>query len=312
MNLQSRFLLLRNKTNGATAHAAVLVLGALMLSACAATRWEQPAPRKSSTQSTNSTQRSSRGNPPFYEVFGQRYYVMQSSYGYKEQGVASWYGKKFHGKPTSSGEIYDMHAMTAAHKTLPLPTQVRVTNLRNGKSVIVKVNDRGPFVDNRLIDMSYAAALQLGMIKSGTTLVEVAVLDASSAAGPVLADGIESQAQFSALNPISSASAEPEQNLPEVSLFLQVGAFGEQANAQELKRRLVDSGIPNVLISYDADRTPVIYRVRLGPIAGVDEYDTLAAQVIALNITDAQLVIEPANSVQTGYSAVKGSATPDG
>lgn len=312
MKPDSLFPPIRNPANNATARAVALMLGALMLTACAATRWEQPAPRKSSAPSTQSTQRNSPGNPPFYEVFGQRYYVMQSSYGYKEQGVASWYGKKFHGKPTSSGEIYDMHSMTAAHKTLPLPTQVRVTNLRNGRSVVVKVNDRGPFIDNRLIDMSYAAASQLDMIKSGTTLVEVEVLNAASAAGPVLADDVAPQAQFSALNPISSAAAEPAQNLPQVSLFLQVGAFGEQANAQQLKQRLQDSGIQNVLISYDTDDTAAIYRVRLGPIAGVDEYDALAARVAALNIGDTHLVVEPANSVQKGFSAVQGDSTPGG
>ena len=117
--------------------------------------------------------RRDRGNPPFYDVLGKRYYVLESSEGYQAKGVASWYGGDFHGLSTSSGERYDMHAMTAAHTTLPIPTWVEVTNLGNGKRVIVKVNDRGPFVDSRLIDLSYAAATALDMIRAGTARVEV-------------------------------------------------------------------------------------------------------------------------------------------
>ena len=117
--------------------------------------------------------RSGRGNPPFYDVLGKRYHVLPTSAGYAERGVASWYGGDFHGLATSSGELYDMHAMTAAHTRLPLPTWVEVTNLVNGKRVVVKVNDRGPFVDNRLIDLSYAAATALDMVRTGTTRVEV-------------------------------------------------------------------------------------------------------------------------------------------
>ena len=113
------------------------------------------------------------GNGPVYEVFGQRYTVMDSAYGYRERGVASWYGKKFHGNLTSMGDTYDMYGMTAAHKSLPLPTYVRVRNLRNNKTVVVRVNDRGPFVHNRIIDLSYYAAVKLDMIGTGTSLVEV-------------------------------------------------------------------------------------------------------------------------------------------
>ena len=109
-----------------------------------------------------------------------RYTVMNSSTGYRERGVASWYGKKFHGRSTSSGERYDMYAMTAAHKTLPLPTNVRVTNLDNGRSITVRVNDRGPFVKNRLIDLSYAAAKELDVVANGTGMVEVVALNNST------------------------------------------------------------------------------------------------------------------------------------
>ena len=121
------------------------------------------------------------GNPEFYEVFGKRYKVRESSNGYRERGIASWYGRPFHGRPTSSGEMYDMEEMTAAHTSLPLPTWVEVTNLSNGKTVVVKVNDRGPFVANRLIDLSYAAAKALDIVRNGTARVEIRALDSRPA-----------------------------------------------------------------------------------------------------------------------------------
>lgn len=116
-------------------------------------------------------------NPPSYVVKGQTYQVMNSAQGYRESGIASWYGRKFHDRPTSSGETYDMFAMTAAHKTLPIPSYVKVSNPDNGKQVIVKVNDRGPFHDDRLIDLSYAAARRLGFAHQGTAQVEIEVID---------------------------------------------------------------------------------------------------------------------------------------
>lgn len=122
---------------------------------------------------------SATGNMEEYEREGRRYRVLESSYRYDERGLASWYGEEFHGRPTSSGEPFDMYAMTAAHRTLPLPTYVRVTNLANGRSVVVRVNDRGPFRDpeNRIIDVSYAAAVRLGMVREGTANVRVEALE---------------------------------------------------------------------------------------------------------------------------------------
>ena len=118
-----------------------------------------------------------------YTVFGQTYTPMAQVAPYKARGTASWYGKRYHGQPTSSGEIYDMYAMTAAHPTLPIPSYARVTNLRNGKSVVVRINDRGPFHSDRLIDLSYAAAYKLGIITSGSDLVEVeSIIPAEGAA----------------------------------------------------------------------------------------------------------------------------------
>ena len=121
--------------------------------------------------------RSRYGNPKTYEVMGERYFVLNSAAGYKEQGRASWYGTKFHGRRTSSGEPYDMYQMTAAHKTLPLPTYVRVTRKSNGRSVIVRVNDRGPFHTGRIIDLSYAAAARLDLLKEGSAEVVVEALE---------------------------------------------------------------------------------------------------------------------------------------
>nr|VFJ58219.1 MAG: rare lipoprotein A [Candidatus Kentron sp. FM]VFJ62986.1 MAG: rare lipoprotein A [Candidatus Kentron sp. FM]VFK19661.1 MAG: rare lipoprotein A [Candidatus Kentron sp. FM] len=117
------------------------------------------------------------GNPPSYAVYGQRYYVMESSLGYVKRGIASWYGRKFHGRRTSSGETYDMFAMTAAHRSLPLPTYVRVINLENGRQAIVRVNDRGPFHPDRIIDLSYAAAVKLHIAQRGTARVEIRAID---------------------------------------------------------------------------------------------------------------------------------------
>jgi rare lipoprotein A len=123
--------------------------------------------------------KSKYGNPESYVVFGKRYYTKASSKGHVERGLASWYGKKFHGRRTSSGERYDMHAMTAAHKTLPLPTYARVTNVQDGRSVVVKINDRGPFHGKRVIDLSYSAARKLGVVAKGTAMVEVRAIDPS-------------------------------------------------------------------------------------------------------------------------------------
>lgn len=121
--------------------------------------------------------KSRQGNPAFYDEFGVRYRVLQTSKDYVQRGVASWYGHPFHGRATSTGETYDMYAMTAAHKTLPLPTYVRVTDLDTGNRVVVRVNDRGPFVEGRVIDLSYIAAVKLGIADRGTARVEVRALD---------------------------------------------------------------------------------------------------------------------------------------
>lgn len=204
--------------------------------------------------------RSARGNPASYEVFGQRYHVMASADGYKERGVASWYGPDFHAKSTSSGEPYDMYAMTAAHKTLPIPAYARVTNLDNGRSIVVRINDRGPFVKNRIIDLSYTAAHKLDMTRAGTAFVEVEVITPDRPAGA------------------SSVAAAGRGRL-----YLQTGAFGVAQNAQQLAADLRAAGIADVGV-VAPDRNSRLHRVRIGPIADVGTFDMLAERVQRLGI----------------------------
>jgi rare lipoprotein A len=253
-----------------------------LLGACTAGRWETPPPGAPAPPPERDMTRSTRGNPPFYEVFGVRYNVLTSAANYSETGVASWYGKKFHGRPTSSGERYDMYQMTAAHKHLPLPTNARVTNLSNGKSVIVRINDRGPFVKNRLIDLSYAAAEQLDMIGDGTAMVRVEAID-TGYTGPI--------STLTATPPQAGRAPTAATAPPANRLFMQVGAFGEAANARNLAAQLTDSGIRDVSVAASAE-LPRIYRVRIGPVASVSEYDSIQAQVARLQITDTHLVVE--------------------
>jgi rare lipoprotein A len=213
--------------------------------------------------------RSAHGNPPFYKVLGRRYVVLATADGYLERGVASWYGPTFHGESTSSGEKYDMYAMTAAHKTLPLPTYARVTNLKNGRSIVVRINDRGPFVSNRLIDLSYSAAAKLDMLKEGTTLVEVKALTVQEP------DDLTRSAQT-----------------PPPSLYVQAGAFSDQRNAERVLDRLHTGGLPGAFILAPPDGKPPLYRVRLGPISSVPEFDQLAAKLKALGFPDALLATD--------------------
>jgi rare lipoprotein A len=218
--------------------------------------------------------RSRYGNPESYEVFGKRYYTLPDHTGYSARGIASWYGSKFHGQRTSSGEAYDMYAMTAAHKTLPLPSYVRVTNLKNNRSVVVKVNDRGPFHDNRLIDLSYTAAWKLGITAEGTGLVEVMSIDPNA--------------------PTQSAQKKPimfrkGNMLPEI--FLQVGAFGNSENAQRLKKRIEEQLRTQVLIEDSDNPVRPVYRVQIGPIASVELADHISQQLAKLGIADHHVVI---------------------
>ncbi len=225
------------------------------------------------------------GNGPQYEVLNKTYTVMPSSVGYQERGVASWYGTKFHGNLTSNREVYDMYEMTAAHKTLPLPTYVRVKNLRNDKVIVVRVNDRGPFVHNRVIDLSYAAAMKLDMIRDGTSLVEVTAITFDSDSGH---DGDRPTRASTPAGPPATSSNGVESH----RIFVQVGAFGDRDNAARLLAMLTQSGIGNVFIHEDQSTRPTLYRVRVGPVAGVSQYDRLVEELEGLGIKDPYLIAE--------------------
>lgn len=227
--------------------------------------------------------RSKYGNGPVYEVLGRRYTVMPSSTGFQERGVASWYGTKFHGNLTSNREVYDMYKMTAAHKTLPLPTYVRVRNLRNDKSVIVRVNDRGPFVHNRIIDLSYAAALKLDMVTDGTSLVEVTAINFEE---PVRDLPVRNTTPTAPGDGAGSGPAHPH------VIFVQVGAFSDRANAERRLGALSLAGIEGAFIHEEPEPGRTLYRVRIGPVADVVQYDVLVEELENIGILDPYLITE--------------------
>jgi rare lipoprotein A len=218
---------------------------------------------------------SAHGNPPFYDQLGRRYFVLPSAEGYDERGVASWYGPTFHGGNTSSGEPYDMYGMTAAHKTLPLPTYARVTNLGNGRSVVVRINDRGPFVANRIIDLSYTAAAKLDMLREGTAMVEVRALTPAAPGAPAAVTA-----------PPPAPHAPPAAS---ALLYVQTGAFADPANAGRELGRLQAAGLASAFVMPPPEGSQ-LYRVRVGPVGSVAEFDALAARLAALGIPDARLV----------------------
>jgi rare lipoprotein A len=241
------------------------------------------------------------GNGPEYVVWEKTYRVMDTSAGYSERGVASWYGKKFHGNPTSSQEPYDMYAMTAAHKTLPLPTYVKVRNLRNNKTITVRVNDRGPFVHNRIIDLSYAAALKLDMVRDGTSLVEVTAISFDEPKGDRPVSAPSRRAPTSRSGSLVStpavataaAVAEAEATKPgSPQVFVQVGAFGDRANAARRLAVLSQSGVDTGFIYEDKTADTNLYRVRIGPVSDVAAYDRLVDELATLGITDPYLITE--------------------
>ncbi len=190
------------------------------------------------------------GNKSPYSVAGVTYEILEDYRGYNERGTASWYGTKFHGHLTSNGEVFDLYQATAAHKTLPIPTYARVTNLDNGRSVVVRVNDRGPFHSDRLIDLSYGAAVRLGYMEAGTAPVEVTVLNIAGVddrRGTTLGD----------------------------YRYLQLGAFGTEASAERLRGELESLVSVPVVVSPVQSGDDLLYRVRLGPVASNEELQAL-------------------------------------
>ena len=284
------------------ARASLAALLALVLAACATTAHRLPPPVPAPVPLPppptdishvpdavpRAEPRSAHGNPPFYDALGRRYFVLSSADGYDERGVASWYGPTFHGGNTSSGELYDMYGMTAAHKTLPLPTYARVTNLANGRSVVVRINDRGPFVANRIIDLSYTAAAKLDMLRDGTAMVEVRALAAGAREAAVAPSALPSPPSSPAPSvvpaPLPAPAAAP-------SFYVQTGAFADPTNAERELGRLQAAGLTSAFVIPPPEGSQ-LYRVRVGPIGSVAEFDALAARLTALGIPDARLVTD--------------------
>jgi rare lipoprotein A len=218
--------------------------------------------------------RSPRGNAP-YQALGRWYHPLDSAHGYRERGVASWYGRRYHGRETSMGEPYDMYAMTAAHPTLPLPSYVRVTSLDNGASVVLRVNDRGPFLRDRIIDVSYAAADRLGMIATGTGRVEVEA---------VFPEGQRA---------VAPAATEPPAGQPvNASWFVQVGAFSRSDHADDARGRLVDGGIEPVFIETIERGGQRLHRVRVGPLSSAEQAESIRRRVVDSGAGDPVVLAE--------------------
>jgi rare lipoprotein A len=243
----------------------VLLLSLFILSSCGQVR--DSAPKNYSKQWDEipdavpvAVQPSKYGNPDSYKVFGKTYHVRESAQGFRQKGIASWYGEKFHGERTSSGEDYDMYAMTAAHKTLPIPVYVEVTNLDNNRKAIVRVNDRGPFHEGRIIDLSYAAATKLGVAQTGTANVSIRVVSTQS----------EKNSQRSA-ELVESPLAE------DGKLYVQVAAFSTEENAMLHLRKLHTEGFSDVRLHIESKQGKALYRVRVGPLPS----EQVAAQVVS-------------------------------
>ncbi|MCY4154980.1 MAG: septal ring lytic transglycosylase RlpA family protein [Gammaproteobacteria bacterium] len=246
--------------------------------------------------------KSELGNMKTYEVFGQRYYVLDSSDNFTQEGIASWYGPKFHGKKTSSGEIYDMYAMTAAHKTLPLPCYLEVENLENGRTIVVRVNDRGPFHDNRIVDLSYTAALKLDMLDKGTALVKIRTLDPRThrrGGAPVqrrasaAADGapVEGRALAAAdAAPVEGRALAAADAAP-LEFYIQVGVFADYNNAESLKDRLAALAAPIRVDEARLNETTA-YRVKIGPLNNIEAADELVNQLAPLGIHEHRILLE--------------------
>lgn len=220
-----------------------------------------------------------------YKVLGEEYKPLTTPGDYKKRGIASWYGKKFHGQHTTNGDIYDMYAMTAAHPTLPIPSYARVTNVANGKSVIVRINDRGPFMHDRIIDLSYAAAHKLGIIGTGSGVVEVESLRPDAVISPV---AVSEPVQITPLEaPVSSApvavapssdAAQPVATQGRV--YLQLGAFKSESSAQSFMTKM-RAKLGNSAQTLSLHRQGGMVRVRLGVYGNADEARTAADKLHA-------------------------------
>jgi len=206
-------------------------------------------------------------NPPTYTVLGKPYKVLATNKGYVKKGIASWYGTKFHQHKTATGEEYDMFAMTAAHKTLPIPSYVRVTHLDSQKSIVVRVNDRGPFHEHRIIDLSYAAAVKLGLEKSGTGFVEVVAVFPETN-----------------LNNTHAVSAQ--------KIYIQIGAFGAKENALNLQQRFAELRITTSRVVSVKVAGGSVYKVQVGPVSSVEEADDITIKIKNIGVHKSHFISE--------------------
>jgi rare lipoprotein A len=236
-----------------------------------------------------------RANRP-YVVFGQSYLPMMALAPFKQRGMASWYGRKFHGQKTSNGEVYDMYGMTAAHPTLPLPSYVRVTHVRSGKSVVVRVNDRGPFLQQRVIDLSYTAAAKLGYINAGSAEVEVELITRFDGVTPLALQPATPPAQpnerLSIETVVAANTPEPvltvtQGNTPKptiaspglvIGLFLQMGAFGTLDTAEVARERMTHQ-FDNVPEPFRVVKDGNLFKVHLGPFANREAATATAEKI---------------------------------
>jgi len=237
------------------------------------------------------------GNKNPYTVLGKTYYLMDDERAYKERGLASWYGYKFNGERTSNGELYDMFAMTGAHKTLPIPSYVRVTNIDNKKSVVVRINDRGPFHDGRIIDLSYAAAQRLGITRMGTGRVEVEIVVPEGDPRPPL-KGLKTELASMAKEAGIVSAAEVgtdtrdtrDTGIPE-GTYLQIGAFGVEKSAKQFASNVAKALTYPVVISVTHSPT-TLYRVRVGPFKDAQGVQVAREQLQKIDILQTHVVYQ--------------------
>ncbi len=222
------------------------------------------------------------GNRSPYTVLGKTYHVMPTEDGYNERGIASWYGEKFHGHKTSNGEVFDMYKVSGAHKSLPIPSFLRVTNLDNNRSIVVRVNDRGPFHGDRIVDLSYAAAFKLGYADRGTARVQLEA---------IIPDGVA----------VDRAVANNNNTLPRQTLrvastgdkYIQVGAFADINSAREMSDKLRAMTNRSVFIrSVNSANSGVLHRVRIGPVNDAGEIRRITQSVVAANLGSPYTVTE--------------------
>ncbi|MDH5361425.1 MAG: septal ring lytic transglycosylase RlpA family protein [Gammaproteobacteria bacterium] len=279
----------------------IILLTATLLSACGPLHRQDSAPSHipiNPDQVTDAVPRveprSRYGNPVSYQQFGKTYTLLKSCKGYRQQGDASWYGTKFHGQRTSSGETYNMFTMSAAHKTLPIPCYARVTNLENGKSIVVRINDRGPFHEGRIIDLSYVAAAKLDMLKKGTTRVEVSVIDPSAPESlPIvqLADNTLSASVSAPSVQENEVDIQPEQGTSsEVSrLYLQVAAYAQRINAEKTQARLATIVAEQIKIR---PKKNGLFKLWVGPLKNVEEADKISTLLSSHGYANTHVIID--------------------